>query len=71
MVMDWGRCDIRVKSPPLSPEQIQRLKDETQAGNSETLYALEKEGALFMPSFEIAMECPKYWDYDWGPNPPP
>jgi hypothetical protein len=69
MVMSWGYCDVKVKSQPLSPEQLQHIKDETEAGNYEIIYALEKEGVLFMPSFEIATECPKYWDYQWGDVP--
>lgn len=69
MVINWGYCDVKVKSQPPSPEQIQHIKDETMSGNYATIYALEKDGALFLPSFEIAMECPKYWDYQWGTNP--
>ena len=70
MVMSYGYCDAKVKDRAPSPEQIQHVKDELQSGNYEILRTLEEEGVLFMPSFEIAMECPNYWDYQWGPASP-
>lgn len=71
MVMSWGYCPVKLKDKPLSNQQVQDIKNEIQSGNYEILYALEKDGFLFMPSFEIANECPHYWGATWGPNPPP
>jgi hypothetical protein len=62
MVIEWGYCDIKVKDKTLSHQQVQNIKDEIQSGNYEILYALEKDGILFMPTFDIAVNCTEYRD---------
>jgi hypothetical protein len=62
MVIEWGYCDVKLKDKHLSPEQLQNIKDEIQSGNYEMVYALEKDGILFIPTFDIAISCPEYFD---------
>ncbi|MBN1368132.1 MAG: hypothetical protein JW967_09440 [Dehalococcoidales bacterium] len=71
MVMRRGYCNVKVKGKPLSKQQVRDIQNKIQSGNYEVLFDLEKDGVLFMPSFEIAKDCPHFWGATWRPNPPP